>query len=164
MTDNIELGDIAKDDLTGFEGVVVSRTFWLTNCDRLSLQPKALKDGEPAKAQSFDITRCTLVTKAAHAAGPRAIDTRPEIALGDTARDTITGFEGIVLARCVYLSAGDHLVLQPQKLDKDGQPQKTSGFDVSHCALVAKLQPPAPPEKRGGPMDDVRRRADPVRS
>jgi hypothetical protein len=163
MSDEIALGDVAKDDLTGFEGVVTGRTHWLSNCDRLTLQPRGLKDGKPREAVSFDITHCILVQRAAHPPAPKNPDQRANVALGDIARDTVTGFEGVVIARCEYLTIDDRVVLQPKTLDKDGQPQKPHGFDVVHVDLVSKLHPPAPPEKRGGPMDDVRRAADPVR-
>lgn len=163
MADEIEMGDIAKDDLTGFEGVVISRVHWLSNCDRLTLQPKGLKDGKPQDAVCFDITHCELISKAAHKPAVIAGDQRTHIALGDTAEDEITGFQGVVVARCHYLTICDRLVLQPKTLDKDGQPQKQAGFDAVHCKLISKLHPPAPPEKRGGPMDSVRRAADPTR-
>lgn len=164
MADGIEMGDIAKDDLTGFEGVVIGRTHWLSNCDRLTLQPQALgSDGQPMKSNSFDITHCQLVRKGAVVATPFQGDMHPELALGDTARDTITGFEGVITARAKWISACDRLVLQPTKLKDDGQPKESHGFDVTSCALVSKKDPPAPPEKRGGPMDNVRRAADPTR-
>lgn len=163
MSEEIKLGDIARDDLTGFEGVVTGRTHWLSNCDRLTLQPKGLRDGKPQDAVSFDITHCILVSRDAHPAAPQSHDQQKHIALGDTARDTVTGFEGVVIARCKYLTIDDRLVLQPKTLDKDGQPQKSHGFDVVHLELVSKLNPPAPKETRGGPMDDVRRSPDPVR-
>jgi 4-hydroxy-3-methylbut-2-enyl diphosphate reductase IspH len=163
IMDEIQLGDMARDDLTGFEGVVTGRTHWLSNCDRLTLQPKGLKDGQPQKDVSFDITHCVLVSKAAHAPAAKNTDQREHILLGDTARDEITGFEGVVTARAHFLTICDRLVLQPKTLDKDGQPQKSAGFDVTRVALVSSLQPPAPKEVRGGPMDDVRRAADPGR-
>jgi hypothetical protein len=162
--DEIEMGDIAKDDLTGFTGVVIGRTHWLTNCDRLSLQPRGLdKDGQPLKSNSFDITHCTLVSKRAITPSPFKGDMHPELALGDIARDTITGFEGVIIARARWISACDRLVLQPTKLKDDGQPRENHGFDAANCVLVSKKDPPAPAEKRGGPMDDVARRSDPVR-
>lgn len=51
----INLGDVARDKITGFKGMVVARTKWLQNCDRLMLQPQELdKDGKVADSQSFD--------------------------------------------------------------------------------------------------------------
>lgn len=160
----IELGDVARDELTGFEGVVTGRTHWLTNCDRLTLQPRKLdKDGQPHKDHSFDITHCALVSKAAIKRVPQTVDQREHIKLGDTARDEITGFEGTVIARAHWISAGDRLVIQPKTLKEDGQPKDTHGVDAANCTLVSSLSPPAPAEKRGGPMPTVSRNADPTR-
>ncbi len=52
---NVQLGDLAEDTVTGFEGVCVARTEWLNGCWRMTLQPKALdKDGKPCAAETFD--------------------------------------------------------------------------------------------------------------
>lgn len=164
MNEEIALGDIARDDLTGFEGLVVGRTRWLSNCDRLALQPRALdKDGQPQKTNSFDITHCRLVTKGAVVPSSHDWERKEHIALGDTCKDEITGFEGVVTARTSWFASADSLVLQPKGLNKDGQPHATNAFEMSRLSLVSKLQPPAPKEHRGGPMDDVQRSPDPAR-
>lgn len=160
----IKIGDVAKDELTGFEGLVIGRSRYLSNCDRLTLQPRSLdKDGKPQATNSFDITHCALVQAGAVPVPDKSWDRRENIALGDTAKDAITGFQGVVTARTSWIDANDHLSLQPTTLDNDGQPQKPNGFDATRCDLVSKLQPPAPAERRGGPMDEPRRNADPVR-
>ena len=50
----INLGDAAKDSMTGFEGIVVCESQWLHGCRRLTLQPQALHDGKPVESQTFD--------------------------------------------------------------------------------------------------------------
>lgn len=62
MKSDIKLGDVAKDTITGFEGVVVSRTEWMNGCVRLQLQPQRLKDGKPIESNLFDIEQLELVT------------------------------------------------------------------------------------------------------
>jgi hypothetical protein len=52
--DSIELGDQCKDSITGFEGVAVCKIMWLNGCNRVSIQPKGLKDGLPIEMQTFD--------------------------------------------------------------------------------------------------------------
>ena len=60
-----ELGDALKDDVTGFAGVVVAKTFWLNGCVRLTLQPRKVgKDGKPFESQTFDVEQLSLVTRA----------------------------------------------------------------------------------------------------
>lgn len=75
----IELGDVAKDTITGFEGVVVARTQWLIGCDRLTLQPQKLKDGKPLDPITFDEPQCNLVKAKAAPRGSRTTGgPRPE--------------------------------------------------------------------------------------
>ena len=58
------LGDLARDRITGFEGIVFSRTAYLTGCDRVGLQPMSLdNDGMPKKPDTFDIMEVEVVEK-----------------------------------------------------------------------------------------------------
>lgn len=67
----IELGDVAKDTITGFQGVVICDYKFLNGCRRLALQPTACdKDGKPIQDASFDIEQLVLVKKAK----PRTVD------------------------------------------------------------------------------------------
>jgi hypothetical protein len=72
----IELGDVVRDSITGFEGVVIADTSWLHGCRRLTVQPSALHDGRPVESCSFDELQLLLVRKSGHepqrdAGGPR---------------------------------------------------------------------------------------------
>lgn len=51
-----EKGEVLRDRLTGYEGVVVARTDYITGCARYSLQPRILaKDtGRPQDWTTFD--------------------------------------------------------------------------------------------------------------
>ncbi len=60
----IELGDIAKDKVTGYTGVVIARTKWLYGCERFTLQTKEMKDGKPIDNCSFDGPQLKLVSRA----------------------------------------------------------------------------------------------------
>jgi len=59
----IELGDRAKDAITGFEGIVVARAEWLNGCDRFIIQPEQLKDGKLIDSLWFDGPQLRLVKK-----------------------------------------------------------------------------------------------------
>jgi len=63
-----KLGDRVKDTITGFEGIVGSRTQWITNCNTYGLQSEKLKDGVPQDRQHFDEPQLTLVKKKVHKA------------------------------------------------------------------------------------------------
>lgn len=72
MTDTIELGDRAKDSITGYVGIVTSVHSYLWACRRIAITPEKLsKDGIPQEAQSFDEPQVVLLKK--NVAGPRPI-------------------------------------------------------------------------------------------
>lgn len=78
----IELGDVAKDSITGFEGVVTSKTHWLHGCCRLGLQPTDLDNGKVRECQVFDENQLILVkaknppAPAVKTGGPRPAPSR----------------------------------------------------------------------------------------
>lgn len=72
----IELGDVVKDKITGFTGVAVARHKWLHGCERYSVQPRELLEGKPIDTQVFDAPQLVIVEKAVtpetkHTGGPR---------------------------------------------------------------------------------------------
>ena len=78
-SNKIELGEVARDTITGFTGVVICRSKWLHGCERLTLQPKELKDGKPIEASTFDEPQLELVKEQARHAGTSATGgPRPE--------------------------------------------------------------------------------------
>lgn len=84
--EKIEIGDLVRDRVTGFEGLVVARTEWLNGCARITVQPRTLdKDGKPIEAHGFDDLQCEVVQKDAigrkarrSTGGPREEVRRPE--------------------------------------------------------------------------------------
>lgn len=50
----INLGDKARDKVTGFEGICIVRSEYVSGCTRVGLQPAAGKDGKIPDAQHFD--------------------------------------------------------------------------------------------------------------
>ena len=61
---NIELGDLVKGKVTGFEGIAIARTEWLNKCVRFGLKSPTLKDGLPRDEQWFDQEQLVLKKKA----------------------------------------------------------------------------------------------------
>lgn len=74
-----------------------------------------------------------------------------DLKLGDTVRDTITEFTGVVIAEHKYLNGCCRLSIQPKEL-KDGKPIEALTFDAEQLELVTRATErtvvPA-----GGPMD-----------
>jgi len=56
--------------------------------------------------------------------------------VGSTVKDTITGFEGVVMARIQWLNNCNTYRVQPRDLDKDGKVQDVQHFDEPQLALV----------------------------
>lgn len=58
----IPLGSHVRDIYTGFEGTLVARTAWLHGCDRLTIEPRKVKeDGSLADSMTFDAPRIELI-------------------------------------------------------------------------------------------------------
>lgn len=57
-----DCGDRVQDIVTGFEGIVMHRTQWLTNCNTYGIKPPKLdKNGIPIDSESFDEPRLKIV-------------------------------------------------------------------------------------------------------
>ncbi len=65
------LGSRLRDQVTLFEGIVVTRAEHLSGCDTYGLQPTELKDGAPQDIKWFDEPRLQIYGK-----GIGAVDTR----------------------------------------------------------------------------------------
>lgn len=147
----IKLGDVAKDKITGFEGAVVAISYWLNSCERITLQPPSLdKDGVPLKDSTFDSPQLELVSG-------KNLDLafKPDVSLGDKVRDTVTGFEGVVIALSHWMSGEIRVSVQPRELKEDGTLQSSKIFAQGFLEISNKGEVEAPvfkkKEKTGGP-------------
>lgn len=59
-----------------------------------------------------------------------------KVDIGRTYRAIVTGFEGLCIGKCTYLTGCDRAGIQPRTLDKDGKPQDSIWFDESELVLV----------------------------
>ena len=57
-------------------------------------------------------------------------------ALGKIGKDKITGFQGVIVGKCEYLTGCDQLCLQPPA--KDGDFKLSQWFDSSRVEIVGK--------------------------
>ncbi len=154
-----QLGAIMRDTVTGFEGVVVNITTWLNGCVRYGLKPRELRDGVPIATQHFDVEQLEPVRGKRPSVGK--VGKIKPAKLGSKMRDTITGYEGTVVATLVYINGTRTAALQAGEL-KDGKPHDNQWFDVERLEPVA----PAPVRKTrpsGGPQSDAAERSGPSR-
>jgi len=84
------------------------------------------------------------------------------IEMGATYRDVISGFEGVVTAKCEYMTGCDQVVLKPRGLNEDGTERKGVWFDVEQVERVGDdilVLPNAAVQQReqrgGGPQKDA---------
>lgn len=85
------------------------------------------------------------------------------VQLGDKARDTVSGFVGICVARTEWLNGCWRMTLQPQLLDKDGKPQEPGTFDDFQLEVLEAKQQRVGSKETGGPRDGPVRARDPAR-
>ncbi len=58
--------------------------------------------------------------------------------LGEVLKDTISGFEGVAMARTQYHTGCNHYGLAPQKLTKEGKLPEWEFFDESRLVRARK--------------------------
>ncbi len=59
----INLGDEAKDSITGFKGMIIGRCEYLNGCVRFLIQPKKLKDEKMIEAEWIDVQQIEVTKK-----------------------------------------------------------------------------------------------------
>lgn len=55
------LGKKVRDIVTGFKGIAIAYTEYLTGCNNIGVSPGVGKDGKPGEAQWFDETRIEIL-------------------------------------------------------------------------------------------------------
>ncbi len=118
------LGHKAKDKITGLEGVITAQAEFQYAPSRYELTPsKPNKEGAPIKSVWLDAERIKK--------GKLFVDPTPAtstVTLGQDAKDTITGFKGIVTGRYQFLNGCLRIEITPKTL-KDGSPVDPEVFD-----------------------------------
>lgn len=57
-----DLGSLIKDKITGFQGIITTRSQWISNCNTYGVKPRNLdKDGAPMDVRWFDEPMVDLV-------------------------------------------------------------------------------------------------------
>ena len=69
----IQLGSKVRDNITGFQGIAISRVIFLNGCERICIQPQELHEGKPIESQYFDIQQVELVEEKKIEAKPESI-------------------------------------------------------------------------------------------
>lgn len=144
----IGLGDLVKDKITKFEGIVTGYTEAMFNCDRAYVQPQELKDSRPVEGSWIDAPRLDVVKKGV--VDTILITARP-FNNGDTVKDEITGYQGVVVGHARYLTGCLHVGIQGRAIKEDKQPVETYWLPVQGFVLVKAVKIEKKKVKTGGP-------------
>ncbi len=87
---------------------------------------------------------------------------RDDLPLGRRARDTVSGFEGIIEARTEWLNGCFRISLAPTRLDKDGKIFDSHTFDAEQIEVLDEQIVEEKPEERrtNGPTPDAVRQGE----
>jgi hypothetical protein len=61
--------------------------------------------------------------------------------LGDLVADSVTGFRGVLMGRCEYLTGCNQYLITPTELDKDGNTREGKWFDDARVELLDSYLP-----------------------
>jgi hypothetical protein len=125
------LGFKATDTITGLKGVITAKAEMLYSPTRWQLMPTTLKEGKPAEGIWIDAQRLKVGKVHTKFAEPALT-----VELGTKAKDTVTGFEGIAIARFIYLNGCVRIELQPPA--KDNKLVDPACFDERGLNVTAK--------------------------
>lgn len=84
-----------------------------------------------------------------------------DIKLGDRAKDSITGFDGVVIARTEWLNGCIRLTIQPEKIGEDGKPIEACTFDSNQIELLQQKVAARPERATEGPFPSPELHRDP---
>lgn len=59
----LNLGDEVEDIITGYSGIIVSRSQWLHNCNTYGVRSRKLKDDKPIETHWFDEPQLQVLSK-----------------------------------------------------------------------------------------------------
>jgi hypothetical protein len=129
------LGLVAVDPISEFEGVIVSRVHYLFGCSQYGLASKKNNDGSIPNTEYFDEARISIVEEKIKTDRTNEFSEIFAISLGKKARDKVTGFTGIISYAIEYLYGSTQYGLLPQ-IDKDGKVGEGQQFDEGRIEII----------------------------
>lgn len=147
---NPELCDIARDRISGFEGVVVGIVKYQFNEDRIGIRPEMLIKGAPAAVEYFDDSAVEVVEKCGM---PSRVPPPQRISFGVRVTDMVTGISGIVQAYHKHINGCGRYLVSPDKHEGKVPDYESFTFEqlIVGQQIVAKKQ-----TQNGGPVPGIR--------
>lgn len=146
----LKLGDIARDKITGYEGIVVTKLTYLYNSTRFGLKSSKLKDDKPIDVEFFDEYGLEFVKASNLTPAPHPII---NIELGDVVKDKITEFKGKVVGYGYWINGCIRVGVQSSTM-KDGLPVEELWIAMDQLEVISPStsKGKSEREKTGGPM------------
>lgn len=148
-----DLGDEVKCNVTGFKGIVYSRTCWLYNCNTYSVKAQSLESGKPLSNEEFDEVSLSLISSNTVIPVPL---TKQRYNLGDTVRCNLNGFTGVITGIAEWLTGCVNYSLNQEHLDFTGEAISNTWVEGASVSLLYPNEfSPTGYEKfeTGGPVD-----------
>lgn len=129
---------VARDTISGFEGVIIARNAHLFGCAQYGLAPQELgSDGSPRKTEYFDEARIEILDNKNAVYGDDEYEEIFSIPLGTEVKDKVSGFQGKVLMIVEYLHNCSHYYVEPP-VDKEGRPCEGQFYDEGRLIVIGK--------------------------
>lgn len=129
---------VAKDTVSGYQGVIIARNAHLFGCAQYGLAPQELSsDGSPRKTEFFDETRIEVLDKSEEVFGEDDYNKIFTIPLGTEVEDKVSNFKGKVLVIIEYLHNCNNYYVEPP-VDKEGKVREGHWFDEGRLTVIGK--------------------------
>lgn len=154
-----DLGRKGKDIITGVIGTIVAYTEWLYGCNRILLEIPPKDKVTKSQHETFDFQRVEITGKSL--LNPD-FSKAPSLTLGSEVEDTLTKFTGIAVAKTYWLSGMVDIMIEPQKLNKDGETIDPEAFHINRIKILKDASPPISksaakePKAPGGPQRQIK--------
>jgi hypothetical protein len=132
------LNAVAKDSVSGFQGVIIARNAHLYGCAQYGIAPQELTaDGKPRDTEYFDESRIVIIDDKDAARGTDEYQYIFTIPLGSEVKDKVSGFKGKITLVVEQLHNCNQYYVAPP-VDKDGKPQDGRWMDEGRLEIIGK--------------------------
>lgn len=129
---------IAKDTVSGFQGVIIARNAHLFGCAQYGLAPQELSsDGSPRQTEFFDEARIEILDETNAVYGEDEYKNIFTVSLGTEVIDKVSEFKGKVLMVVEYLHNCSQYYVEPT-VDNDGKVRAGQFFDEGRLSVISK--------------------------
>jgi heat shock protein HspQ len=118
---DIDLGDTARDTISGYEGVVTAIADHLTGCTRVEISQS---ESQIASSEWFYAEQLTTDVEDLERDFTHDVVTDTDLQLGQRVRDSVTGYEGHIITITYELFNCPRVLVQT-----GGEDKETEGFD-----------------------------------